>query len=99
MSHLVPCPECNRHVRHVEPRCPFCGVELALADTPAPVLPTKRLGRAALFTFGATLAGATVLAACGGDSESGDDGGTGKSGSSSGGASNGGASNGGVGGS
>src|SRR5262245_3592410 len=95
MSHLVPCPGCNRHVRHVETHCPFCGAGLALSDVRAPQVPTTRLGRAALFTFSATLAGATALVACGGESESGDEDG-GKSGSSTGGASTGGASTGGA---
>ena len=95
MSHLVPCPGCNRHVRNSEASCPFCDRELDLARSPAPAVPTTRIGRAALFTFSATLAGATALAACGGESESNDDGGGGKSGSANGGSSKGGSSTGG----
>lgn len=79
MSHLVPCPSCSRHVRVSEPECPFCGDSLDLAGTPAPALPTSRLGRAATFAFGATLIGATSMVACGGDSDDGDDGGRGGS--------------------
>jgi hypothetical protein len=77
MSHLVPCPSCNRHVRASEAECPFCGDVVDLGTSPAPALPTSRLGRAATFAFGATLIGATSMMACGGDSDDGDDGGTG----------------------
>jgi hypothetical protein len=61
MSHLVPCLSCHRHVRVAEDRCPFCGAERAaeLRAAAAPALPKRRLGRAALFTFGATLASAS----------------------------------------
>jgi hypothetical protein len=81
MQHLQPCPRCARHVRVLEIECPFCGTELDLSATPPPILPTRRLNRAALFTFGATLVFAT--GACSGNSESTDK-------TSSGGASNGG---------
>jgi hypothetical protein len=67
MSHLVPCPECSRHVRVSETACPFCATPLGLAGTPEPQLPKTRLGRAATFAFSATLASATALAACGTD--------------------------------
>jgi hypothetical protein len=53
-------------------RCPFCGVALSSqqrASAP-PRLPGRRLGRAALFTFGATLIGA---AACSDGSTGGND--------------------------
>jgi hypothetical protein len=79
MNHLVPCPECRRHVRVREAACPFCGVELHLAATPPPVLPTRRLGRAALFAFGATLATNVVVTGCGGDTDDGGNGGAGGS--------------------
>jgi hypothetical protein len=61
MSHLVPCLSCHRHVRVAEDRCPFCGAERAaeLRAAAPPALPKRRLGRAALFTFGATLASAS----------------------------------------
>jgi hypothetical protein len=78
MNDLVPCPACRRHVRKHESACPFCSTELALAHLPPPVLPRSRLGRAATFTFGATLAGAALIA-CGGDSEEGKKGGGGES--------------------
>jgi len=66
MNHLVPCPECHRHVRVSETECPFCGRSLDLAGSPEPVLPRERLSRAATFAFSATLASATALAACSG---------------------------------
>lgn len=68
MKHLVPCPECNRHVRVSETECPFCALPLDLAATPEPQLPRSRLGRAATFAFGATLVSASALAACSSDS-------------------------------
>ena len=56
---LVPCPHCNRHVLVIESVCPFCARSLP-ADLSASVVPgtAQRLGRAALFTFAATLAAA-----------------------------------------
>ena len=39
MSHLVPCPECNRHVRVTETACPFCALPLDLSASPEPQLP------------------------------------------------------------
>ena len=71
MSHLVPCPECSRHVRVSETACPFCALPLDLAGTPEPQLPRTRLGRAATFAFGATLVSATALVACGSDGDDG----------------------------
>ena len=68
MNHLVPCPECGRHVRVSESECPFCALPLDLASTPEPRLPSTRLSRAATLAFGATLASATALAACSGES-------------------------------
>jgi hypothetical protein len=70
MSELTPCPECQRHVRTTESRCPFCDSALSLSQVARPVLPRSRLGRAATFAFGATLASATALLGCGGESES-----------------------------
>src|SRR5450432_2963931 len=69
MKHLVPCPECNRHVRVSELECPFCAVPLDLANTPPPQLPRSRLSRAATLAFGATFVSATAISACGGDAE------------------------------
>jgi hypothetical protein len=53
-AHLRPCPGCSRHVRVSEGACPFCGVSLdpSFRATPAPVGPSRRLSRAALFAFG-----------------------------------------------
>jgi hypothetical protein len=60
--HLVPCLSCQRHIRVSDPRCPFCGAALSLEQqaSASPALPSRRLGRAALFTFGATLIGAAA---------------------------------------
>jgi hypothetical protein len=60
---LVPCPGCGRHVRNQEDTCPFCGATLA-AEVKSRIAPdtTRRLGRAAAFVFGATVA---VTTACG----------------------------------
>jgi hypothetical protein len=64
MDRLEPCPHCRRHVRISESSCPFCAEDVsALARLPARDMPTKRLGRAALFAFGvgaAATAGNTV---------------------------------------
>lgn len=65
MSALAPCPSCARHVRRGERACPFCASSLASASSPATRSPTERLGRAALFTFGAALA--TTASACAGN--------------------------------
>ncbi len=60
---LAPCPSCARHVRRTEAVCPFCGASVSLDAPPvAARSPVERLGRAALFTFGAALA----TTACGG---------------------------------
>ena len=61
MSQLTPCPECQRHVRKTEARCPFCDSALSLADVPAPALPRRRMSRAATFAFGAGVVGATTF--------------------------------------
>ena len=62
MSHLAPCPACNRHVDVAESACPFCATALPAAfraqQPPAP--PRARLGRAALMAAGATLMGAAA---------------------------------------
>jgi hypothetical protein len=67
VNHLVPCPECSRHVRVSETECPFCALPLDLSGTPEPQLPKTRLGRAATFAFSATLASVTAVVACGGE--------------------------------
>lgn len=67
MAQLIPCPACQRHVRKTESVCPFCEAAVSLAHLPGPILPSRRLGRAATFAFGATLVGVTSLAACSDD--------------------------------
>jgi hypothetical protein len=60
MSHLVPCPACDRHVRLTERACPFCATALdARRTVPTLPLPGVGVGRLALFTFAlsASLAG------------------------------------------
>jgi hypothetical protein len=102
MSELTPCPECQRHVRTTEACCPFCDSTLSLSHVARPVLPRSRLGRAATFAFGATLASATALVGCGGESESKKEGGgsagagSAAGGSASGGSASGGSSGGGA---
>ena len=62
MSHLLPCPACNRHVDAAETVCPFCAAVLHESFRAArPLLsPPRRLGRAALMAAGATLVGAAA---------------------------------------
>ncbi len=61
---LKACPGCARHVRECEGRCPFCERELAFGRDPKPtVVVNARLGRAALFVFGATF-GSDAFIAC-----------------------------------
>ncbi len=64
---LVPCPDCQRHVRVTESACPFCGAELP-SDLHNKVVPPapRRLSRGAAFVFGAALA----VTACGSEVES-----------------------------
>ena len=62
MSHLAPCPACNRHVDVAERACPFCATSLPVAfRAQPPLIPLRgRLGRAALMAAGATLMGAAA---------------------------------------
>lgn len=62
MSHLAPCPACNRHVDVAERACPFCAAALpASFRAQSPLIPLRgRLGRAALMAAGATLMGAAA---------------------------------------
>lgn len=73
MSHLAPCPACNRHVDVGENACPFCAAPLPVSfraqQPPAPL--RGRLGRAALMAAGATLMGAAACSS--GDAISGND--------------------------
>jgi hypothetical protein len=62
MNALAPCPSCRRHVRVVESACPFCGSAVALGAIAPRGVYGQRLGRAALFTFGAAIA---TTAGCG----------------------------------
>ncbi len=71
MKTLIPCGGCGRHVRANESACPFCGATIE-AEAAARAVPSAgaRLGRAALFAFGATIA--VTATACGGGTPSGD---------------------------
>jgi hypothetical protein len=62
MSHLAPCPTCNRHVDVAEGACPFCATALPAAfRAQPPLIPLRgRLSRAALMAAGATLMGAAA---------------------------------------
>ena len=61
MGGLYPCPNCGRHVRAAELRCPFCGVVLDPGAAPRFRLPSERLSRAAQLAFTVTL-GAHMVA-------------------------------------
>ena len=65
-DHLRPCPDCARHVRVSDARCPFCQAALPSSFRTAgrPSLPAQRLGRAALFAFGVL-----GVPACDGDND------------------------------
>lgn len=65
MSQLLPCSSCSRHVRRTESACPFCGTSIAFAGASSARTSTERLGRAAIFTFGAVIA--TTAGACTGN--------------------------------
>lgn len=61
MHYLQACPECERHVRARDAKCPFCG---ATVEARSQVRRPGRLSRAAAF------AGAALLGvACGGSDE------------------------------
>ena len=64
---LIPCGDCERHVRVIENACPFCGAEVSAVTIRNPLSTGARLGRAAMFTVGAAM---LAVAGCG------DDGGT-----------------------
>jgi hypothetical protein len=63
MKTLIPCVGCGRHVRVADRGCPFCGADVEAHDSPAVSTVGGRLGRAAIFALGATLA--VGAAACG----------------------------------
>lgn len=70
---LVPCPSCSRHVRVVEPRCPFCAAALPTTLSQKAIPGTsQRLSRAAAFAFTASLA----VAGCSSDPAPAQDAGT-----------------------
>ncbi len=97
MNELAPCSACNRHGRISEGACPFCGA--ALSRVAAPPLPNRRMSRAALVAFGATVATGMVATGCGSDDDGGGSGGSGTGATSgSGGGGTGGAATGGQGG-
>ncbi len=76
MAQLEPCPKCRRHVRTSETVCPFCSSDIAssMQRAPARPLPTTRLGRAALFAFGLSVAATSALEGCSdSDDDSADD--------------------------
>lgn len=58
---LAPCSGCRRHVSAEADSCPFCGA--AITSSPVAGSPSARLGRAAIFAFGAAVASAG-LAGC-----------------------------------
>jgi hypothetical protein len=62
MSHLLPCPTCNRHVDTGETACPFCAAALpaSFRAAPPPLVPPRRLARAALVAAGTALLGAAA---------------------------------------
>lgn len=53
---LVSCEGCQRHVRATESACPFCGSTIDAPPEAPRTRSVKRLGRAALFAFGTSLA-------------------------------------------
>ncbi|MFN7696980.1 MAG: hypothetical protein ACK6CU_19950 [Deltaproteobacteria bacterium] len=64
---LRPCSSCARHIRATENACPFCHAVLEPSPTTATGPSVGRLGRAALFAFGAaatTAALATATEGC-----------------------------------
>ena len=63
MTLLAPCSSCSRHVRVAESACPFCGAVVSLEAPSIRGIASQRLGRAALFTFGA-VALATNASGC-----------------------------------
>ncbi len=57
---LIACEGCARHVRADEASCPFCGAAIEVANEAPRPLPAGRLGRAAVFLFGAAIGGTAV---------------------------------------
>src|SRR5687767_12157025 len=70
MASLIPCTVCQRHVRHSESACPFCGAERQpTAGPPREKGLTRDAKRATLVALGLTLTGP----ACGGRGDDGDE--------------------------
>ena len=65
-SPYAPCPECRRHVRVAELRCPFCDRDLASSDLRGDELPDQRFGRAAQLAWKLTLGGVGAVACASG---------------------------------
>jgi hypothetical protein len=65
MERFRTCDECSRHVRAAEPKCPFCGQELAAASLMSIPRAPAQLSRAQRIALVAAVAGG--LAACGDD--------------------------------
>jgi hypothetical protein len=57
------CPGCARHVKVGEPRCPFCGKELATEPAAAEAVPEKKLSPAAKVGLGVTAVAVAGVAA------------------------------------
>ncbi len=97
MDELAPCTECNRHARATEGSCPFCGAALNTAEHVP--MPNRRMSRAAIVAFGASLAAGFVATGCGSDDDDAGSGGSaGTGGSATGGAAGSGGATGGQGG-
>ena len=58
---LLPCTNCDRHVRHAERACPFCGAALTLV---APAARPLRAGATRSALMGAVIAGGVGLVGC-----------------------------------
>ncbi len=75
MDELIPCSECNRHGRVAEGACPFCGA--ALSNDGQVPMPGRRMSRAAIVAFGASVAAGFGATGCGSDDDSTGSGGSG----------------------
>jgi hypothetical protein len=68
---LIPCPECARHVRASEARCPFCSAPLDFGTVAEMLVPAERLGRSSALGFqtlvraGLVAATSSAFVACG----------------------------------
>jgi hypothetical protein len=72
VSELIPCSECNRHVRMSDMVCPFCAApQPARATLPETEAPRARLSRTAIFAAGAALAGMSACSSTANPADSG----------------------------